>query len=192
MLRVMGWRIEGRLPDHGRIVAIVAPHSSYWDFLVCIALVFSWNLRIRFIAKKEIFTFPLGPLLKWLGGIPVDRKASQGFVDQVVVEIERSGTILLGIAPEGTRRHGARWKTGFYRIAKQCDGVIVPVTLDWRTRVIGLLPPVAPGTDLKTDLPGLVAQFLPHIRKDGRTIDPKAAVAELAPAELKPRLPIDP
>lgn len=178
MLRVMGWRVEGRLPDVERIVAIVAPHSSYWDFIVAIALVFSWNLRVRFIAKKEIFRFPIGALLTWLGGIPVDRKASQGFVEQVVSVMDRSGTILLGIAPEGTRTYPARWKTGFYRIAKQSHGVIVPVYVDWRTRVIGILPPVTPGADLKADLPGIVAQFLPYARKDGRTIDPAAAVAD--------------
>ena len=178
MLRLLGWRVEGTVADHGRIVAIVAPHSSYWDFLIAIALVFSWNLRVRFVAKKEIFAFPLGPILTWLGGIPVDRKASQGFVEQIVREIERSETVLLGITPEGTRTYGAKWKTGFHRIATQAGGVVMPVYLDWERRVIGVLPAVSPSDDPQADLRQVVSMFLAFRRKDGKTIDLDRAIGE--------------
>lgn len=180
LLRLLGWRVEGALPDRDRIVAIVAPHSTYVDFLVAIGLVFSWNLRIRFIGKKELFRFPLGAVLTRLGGIPVDRRASRGFVDQVSAEIDREGKTLLGIAPEGTRRYGARWKTGFYRIARQTNAAIVPVFLDWRRRVIGILPAVPTSGDSKADLERIVAQFVPYARKDGRTIDLARAIADPA------------
>lgn len=178
ILRLLGWRVEGTLPDRERIVAILAPHSTYVDFLIAIGLVFSWNLRIRFIGKKELFRFPLGVVLTRLGGIPVDRQASQGFVEQVVAEIDRGGKTLLGMAPEGTRRYGARWKTGFYRIARQTNAAIVPVCLDWRRRVIGILPAFAASGDPKADLRRIVEQFVPYLRKDGRTIDPARATAD--------------
>ncbi len=180
MLRSLGWRVEGSLPDQERIIAVVAPHSTYVDFLVAIGLVFSWNLRVRFIGKKELFRFPLGGILTWLGGIPVDRQASSGFVDQVAARIDREGKTLLGIAPEGTRTYGARWKTGFYRIARRTDAAIVPVFLDWGRRVIGILPAVPVSGDTKTDLARIVAQFAPYPRRDGRTIDLARAVADPA------------
>jgi 1-acyl-sn-glycerol-3-phosphate acyltransferase len=177
LLRALGWRVEGVLPDRDRIIAVVAPHSTYIDFLVAIGLVFSWNLRIRFIGKKELFRFPLGGILIRLGGIPVDRNASSGFVDQVAAEIDREGKTLLGIAPEGTRKYGARWKTGFYRIARLTNAAIVPVFLDWRRRVIGILPAVATSGDSKADLERIVGQFAGYPRRDGRTIDLTRAVA---------------
>jgi 1-acyl-sn-glycerol-3-phosphate acyltransferase len=168
-------------------VAVVAPHSTYLDFLVAIGLVFQWNLRIRFIGKRELFRFPLGGILRGLGGIPVDRQASAGFVDQVAAEIERAGTVLLGIAPEGTRRFGARWKTGFYRIARRTDAGIVPVALDWSRRVIAILPEVVTSGQSRSDLERIVAQFAGHPRRDGRSIDLARALAD-SPAVEAPRV----
>lgn len=176
LLGRLGWTIEGQLPDNRRIVAVVAPHSSNLDFLIAIGLVFCWNLRVRFVGKKELFWFPLGILLKWLGGIPVDRKASRGFVDQVVAEFERAPSVLLGMAPEGTRTYGAKWKTGFYRIARQANAAILPVYLDWSRRVIGLLPPPPLTDDADRDLAHIVALFARFPRKDGRMIDVVRAV----------------
>lgn len=171
MLRRLGWRIEGTLPDRKKIVAVVAPHSSGLDFLIGIGLVFSWNLAVRYVGKKELFRWPLGPIMRWLGGIPVDRKATKGFLDQVVAELDRSDHVLLGIAAEGTRTYGAKWKTGFYWIAKRADAAIVPVYLDWSRHVIGILPPVPMTDDPDADLAAIVSLFAAYPRSDGRTID---------------------
>lgn len=175
LLRLLGWRAEGTLPDTPRIVAVVAPHSSNADFLIAIGLVFIWNLRVRYIGKKELFRFPLGPIMYWLGGIPVDRKAPAGIIDQVVAEFERAGRVLLGVAPEGTRKPGARWKTGFYRIAVRANAAIVPVYLDWSRKVIGILPPVEPTDDADADVRGIIGQFARFPRRDGSFIDPDRA-----------------
>ena len=178
MLRLLGWRIEGTLPDRRKIVAVVVPHSSNLDFLIAIGLVFSWNLRVRYIGKKELFRFPLGPIMYWLGGIPVDRKASTGLLEQVVAEFDRSESILLGIAPEGTRKYGARWKTGFYWIAQRAGAVVLPVCLDWSRKVIGLLEPIDPAVGAPADnLARIVGSLSRYPRKDGRLIDPIRALA---------------
>ena len=177
MLRLLGWRIEGTLPDRPKIVAVVAPHSSNLDFLIAIGLVFSWNLKVRYIGKKELFRFPMGPIMYWLGGIPVDRKASAGLLNQVVAEFDRSETVLLGIAPEGTRKPGARWKTGFYWIAKRSGAVVMPVCLDWSRKVIGLLPAVDPALGTAADdLTRIVRDLSRYPRKDGLMIDPAKAL----------------
>lgn len=175
--RILGWRVEGALPDRNRIVALVAPHSSNFDFLIAIALVFRWNLRVRYIGKKELFRFPLGPIMAWLGGIGVDRSAPGGIVDQVAAVFEREGKTLLGVAPEGTRRFGARWKSGFYRIAEKTRATLVPVSLDWSRRVITVHPPFELTGDSKADLRALVRIFAGFPRRDGRTIDVEGAVA---------------
>ena len=171
MLRLLGWRIEGTLPDRKKIVAVVAPHSSNLDFLIAIGLVFSWNLAVRYIGKKELFRWPLGPIMRWLGGIPVDRKATKGFLDQVVAELDRSDQVLLGIAAEGTRTYGAKWKTGFYWIAKRANAAIIPVSLDWSRKVIGIQPPVPITDDPDGDLRTIIGLFAVYPRSDGRTID---------------------
>lgn len=177
MLRLLGWRVEGTLPDRPKIVAVVAPHSSNLDFLIAIGLVFSWNLKVRYIGKKELFRFPLGPIMYWLGGIPVDRKASTGLLNQVVAEFDRSDTVLLGIAAEGTRTWGARWKTGFYWIARRSGAVVMPVCLDWSRKVIGLLPAVDPALgNPADDLKAIVASLSRFPRRDGRMIDPALAL----------------
>lgn len=178
MLGLLGWRVEGTLPDRRKIVAIVAPHSSNLDFLIAIGLVFTWNLRVRYIGKKELFRFPLGPIMKWLGGIPIDRQNPRGVIDQVVAEIDRSDQILLGIAPEGTRTLGARWKSGFYWMATRSGAAIIPVYLDWSRRVIGILPPVETTADAKADLARIVEIFARFPRKDGRTIEVGRAVGD--------------
>ena len=171
MLRLLGWRIEGALPDRKKIVAVVAPHSSNLDFLIANGLVFSWNLAVRYIGKKELFRWPLGPIMRWLGGIPVDRKATKGFLDQVVAQLDRSDQVLLGIAAEGTRTYGAKWKTGFYWIAKRANAAIIPVSLDWSRKVIGIQPPVPITDDPDADLRTIIGLFAVYPRSDGRTID---------------------
>ncbi len=187
MLRLLGWRIEGSLPDRPKIVAVVVPHSSNLDFVIAIGLVFSWNLKVRYIGKKELFRFPLGPIMYWLGGIPVDRKASTGLLGQVVAEFDRSDTILLGIAPEGTRKYGARWKTGFYYIAQRAGAVVVPVYLDWSRKVIGLLDAVDPAVGTPADnLARIVHDLSRFPRNDGRLIDPIRALAPDPPAAPSP------
>jgi len=179
ILRALGWRVEGNLPDRTKLVAVVAPHSSNWDFLVGIGLVFAWNLRVRYIGKKELFRFPLGPLMYWLGGIAVDRKAPTGLIDQVVDEFDRSPQILLGITPEGTRTPGARWKAGFYWIARRSGAAILPVYLDWGRKVIGIWPAFDPTESPQEDLAYLVAKYALIPRRDGTFLDPDRALPDL-------------
>lgn len=167
------------LPDRSRIVAVVAPHSSNADFLIAIGLVFVWNLRVRYIGKKELFRFPIGTLMYWLGGIAVDRKAPGGIIDQVVDEFARTDQVLLGIAPEGTRKRGARWKSGFYRIAVRADAAIVPVYLDWSRKVIGVLPPVVPTGNAEADVRSIIDLFARFPRRDGTFIDPDRAAPQV-------------
>jgi 1-acyl-sn-glycerol-3-phosphate acyltransferase len=142
-LRVSGWRIDGEIPDLERAVVAVAPHSSNWDFVHAVAAVFTLGLRVSFIGKHTLFRGPLGRFMTWLGGIPVDRTRPDGVVEAVQARFARGGPLWFGVAPEGTRRRGAPFKSGFYRVAQASGVPIVPVYFDYRRRVIGILPPHA-------------------------------------------------
>jgi 1-acyl-sn-glycerol-3-phosphate acyltransferase len=170
VLRLLGWRTEGGFPDTAKMVVIAAPHSSALDFVVGIAFVLSLGIRVRFIGKAELFRGPLGWLMRWLGGIPVDRADPGDIVQRVVDEFARAEALVLGIAPEGTRRFGAPWKTGFHRIAVQAGIPIVPGYFDWSRKTVGLLPPFAPSGDVDRDVEALRNLYRRYPRADGRTL----------------------
>lgn len=151
-LRAMGWRIDGGMPNLAKFVIIVAPHTSNWDFPVGLAAKFALRLRVTFLGKHTLFRFPLGLLMRALGGMPVDRSASHDLVSQIVSEFGKRRELVLVVAPEGTRRKVERWKTGFYHIARGANVPIVPVALDWGTRAVRIGAPVMPDGGADRDI----------------------------------------
>ena len=159
ILRLMGWRIQGDIPDLPKMVIIVAPHSSNWDFVVGVAAKVAMRLRVKYLGKDTLFRFPLGILMRYLGGIPVDRTAANDIVISVVRQFERRRRMLLAVAPEGTRKPVDRWRTGFYHIARGAGVPILPVVLDWGTRTIRILPLYWPAGNVDAELPELRRLF---------------------------------
>jgi 1-acyl-sn-glycerol-3-phosphate acyltransferase len=159
LLGAWGWRIEGDFPPRRKLVAIVAPHTSNWDFVVGILAVFAIGIRVRFLAKHTLFSRGLGGLMRWFGGIPVNREAPQGLVPQVVEAIESADRVFLAITPAGTRSSTKPWKSGFYNIAVAARVPILPVVFDGGRRAIRLLPPFEPSGNYETDLPKLLALY---------------------------------
>ena len=155
----MGWRIQGDIPDLPKMVIIVAPHSSNWDFVVGVAAKVAMRLRVKYLGKDTLFRFPLGILMRYLGGIPVDRTAANDIVISVVRQFERRRRMLLAVAPEGTRKPVDRWRTGFYHIARGAGVPILPVVLDWGTRTIRILPLYWPAGNVDAELPELRRLF---------------------------------
>lgn len=135
------WQIVGEVPKHKKFVAIAAPHTSNWDFPTFMAVVGALRLRVRFVGKHTLFEGVLGKLFYWLGGMPVNRDASEAgdIIGAVVEMFESHDELILGIAPEGTRSSTTRWKTGFYRIAQQANVPIELLFLDASTRKLGFL-----------------------------------------------------
>ena len=178
-LRLAGWRIEGEVPRLPRFVIIVAPHTSNWDFLVGVAAMFALSLRVHVLGKHPLFRGPLGPVMRWLGGEPVDREAPDGVVEGVVARIGSSPRYLLALSPEGTRRPIARWRTGFHRIAGAAAIPIVPVWLDWSRHVIGIGEPMMPSADRDADIAALRAHY-----RSGMGRFPERYVEQEPPAAL--------
>jgi len=155
----MGWRLEGALPPIPRYVLIVAPHTSNADFFVGLAAKWALGLRAKWLGKHTIFRGPLAPLLRAIGGIPVDRSRPDGTVDAVLAEMKTAPAFVVALAPEGTRRRTEGWKTGFYRIAMAAGVPILPVAFDWSTRAIQLRTPYQPIGDAGVDIPRLRAMY---------------------------------
>jgi len=158
-LQLSGWRIAGAFPADPKYVVIVAPHTSNWDFMVGAAVVFGLELRASWLGKHTLFKRPFRSFLRWMGGIPVDRSASQGMVGECVRAFEAAPALMLALAPEGTRKGVSQWKTGFYRIAVQAGVPILPVGFDYREHVVRVMPLFHPSGNLEADLPRIQALF---------------------------------
>ncbi len=141
------------------MVAIVAPHTSNWDFIVGILAVFAIGIRVRFLAKHTLFKGALAWFMRWCGGMPVNRAAPQGLVPQVVDAIAGAPSVLLAITPAGTRSSTKPWKSGFYHIAVAARVPILPVVFDGARRAIRFLPAFEPSGDYTADLPKLQAFY---------------------------------
>lgn len=159
ILHLFGWRIEGEFPNRGKFLAIVAPHTSNWDFVIGIAAVLALGIEAHWLGKHTLFCGPVGPLMRRLGGIAVDRRSPQGYIDQLAGIFERRERFILGITPEGTRRRVERWKTGFYHIAKAAGVPLVPCYLDFKRRVAGIGPAWEPDADLTAEMQRLEGFF---------------------------------
>lgn len=159
ILTLLGWRVTGAFPNEPKMVMIGAPHTTNWDFVVALAAAFSLRLGFSWVGKQVLFRAPFGWWFRWLGGIPVDRRASHGFVQQMVGEFERRPQFLLAIAPEGTRKAVERWKTGFYHIAVAARVPVLLVTFDYARKAVHVGPVVTPTGDLTADMERILGLY---------------------------------
>ena len=148
MLRLAGWRVESAPPDLPKMVVVIAPHTSNWDFPVGVLAMFALDLDPRWLGKHTLFRGPFGALLRRIGGIPVRRhgggaSGNEGSVAQVVESFAASDRMLLALSPEGTRRRVERWKSGYYVVAAAAGVPVVPAWIDWSRRAVGFGAPMA-------------------------------------------------
>ncbi len=161
VLWLLGWRIEGEIPDLPKFVVAVAPHSSNWDFVVGAAAMFALDLRLSFISKHTLFRGPFGAILRWMGGIPVDRSQPHGLVAATAASFAAAERLVLAIAPEGTRKPVPRFRTGFLHIARAAGVPVLLAALDYGTRTVRLGPLLEAGPDVEADRVRVEAHFAP-------------------------------
>lgn len=151
--RVSRWTYRSdEVPSSGAGILLGVPHTSNWDFVLMLAIAWREGLRPKFLGKKELFRGPMGPVMRALGGIEVDRANPAGLVDDLVARLSAGERFYLVITPEGTRGKSAYWKSGFYRLA-QTTGL--PVTLgyvDRSTMTTGLGPTFCVSGDVAADM----------------------------------------
>ena len=158
-MRVLGWRVDGTLPNLPKYVLIGAPHTSNWDFVLFLGIVFTLRANVKFMGKAELFRFPHGSFFYYCGGIPVDRKKSTGLVEQMVDACQKSDKFILTIAPEGTRQHVAEWKRGFYHIARHTGIPIVMAVVDSKKKTARVGQVFQPTEDIEADMKSIQGYF---------------------------------
>jgi 1-acyl-sn-glycerol-3-phosphate acyltransferase len=161
--RVAGWRVVGQLPDLPKMVIVGAPHTSNWDFMLFLGLVFTLREDVRYMGKAELFRSPLGGFFRWCGGYPVDRKNPQGLVEQMVKAFEDNEKFQLVITPEGTRHKVRSWKTGFYRIAKGAGVPIVLAYVDGARKTVGIGPTMILTNEMDKDIKSIQSFYAGYV-----------------------------
>jgi len=152
VLRMLGWRVQGQRPPEKKYVLIAAPHTSNWDFPFTLMICFALGLRVYWMGKSSLFPPVLGWVMRWLGGIPVNREKSGNLVQATVDAFNSNERLTVIVPPEGTRGRVSHWKTGFYYIAL---GANVPVLLgfmDYKEKVGGVAHLFYPSGALEKDM----------------------------------------
>lgn len=152
LLKLGGWTLVGEHPSVPKAVIIAAPHTSNWDGIWGLIAKVALRVDVHFFGKDTLFWFPLGTLLRAMGGIPLDRANPGSSVDQAVRGFRTSDAYYFAMAPEGTRGHKPYWKTGFYRIAIAARVPVVLAFFDYERRRLGIGPAVELSGDPDHDL----------------------------------------
>lgn len=159
LLRLLGWRVTGQLPDVPKAVLIMAPHTSNWDGVLGLAAIQGLKVRVNVLGKDSLFVGPLGWLLRHLGVIPVNRTSHQGMVEDIAARFRREEKLYLAIAPEGTRHAAEYWKTGFYQIAQAAQVPIVLVAFNYQCNEAQILSSLMPTGDMQADLEEIYRRY---------------------------------
>lgn len=152
ILKLVGWHARGKELSHQRFVLIGAPHTSNWDFPLMLMVVLKLRLRVFWMGKHTLFPFGLGWLMKWLGGIPINRSASHNVVNETVRQYKENDELVVLIPPEGTRSKVTQWKTGFYHIACNAGVPILMGYVDAENKEAGIADFFQPSGDIDKDM----------------------------------------
>ena len=165
-LKLAGWTVRGEWPAVDKAVAIVAPHTSYWDGPILLAVAGYLRVKPKWLGKASLVTGPFGGLLRWLGCIPIDRSAGGDVVRTVSEAFAVHDRMILGLAPEGTRRLTPEWKSGFYRMACAAGVPIILGVIDYRTRTVSLAAVIHPTGDYAADLVRIQSHYRDAVGKN--------------------------
>ncbi|WP_040254577.1 1-acyl-sn-glycerol-3-phosphate acyltransferase [Psychroserpens mesophilus] len=153
--KLLGWKITGNTnfskDTVKKAVIIALPHTSWHDFYIGLLLRKITNVKTNFVGKKELFTWPFGYYFRAVGGAPLDRTSGQNKVQAIAQLFNDKHEFRLTLAPEGTRKKVAEWKTGFYYIAKEANVPIIMFTLDFENKVNHVSEPFYPTEDVEAD-----------------------------------------
>ncbi len=159
--KFFGWKISGNFPyQYKKMVLAVAPHTHWVDVMTGFAARQQLHIEhAKFLAKKELYVWPLGWILSKMGGTPVDRFAKNGMVGQAVALFNANESFMLGLSPEGTRKRVDKLRTGFYYITKEAGVPVVPVGFDYKNKLVIIGEAFFPGNDEEADLKRIISFY---------------------------------
>lgn len=178
LLKLLGWKREGTIQGTERCVVIAAPHTSNWDFFYTLLIAFSFKKKMYWMGKDRLFKKPFGFIVRWMGGIPVDRGRASNLVETTIQCFRENSELCIVIAPEGTRGRVNYWKTGFYRIACGADVPILPAYLDYRLKTGGFGPVFYPTGDIEADMEDIRAFYSDKTGKNSEQFNHSSKIAE--------------
>jgi len=166
LLNLWGWKTVGEVPaEHRKLLIIEAPHTSNWDYLLGMLAIASIGIKVNVIIKKELFFWPLGLLLRKLGGIPLDRRGNLSKVDSLAALFREKDELNMAITPEGTRSLSTKWKRGYYYIAEKAGVPILLTAIDYKQKA-GIFGPVLyPTGNYKEDMKKIEAFYKGRVAK---------------------------
>jgi len=159
LLTLLGWRVSGSFPNEKKLILAVAPHTSNWDFVIGVLVKLALDLKLNFLGKDAIFIWPFNIWLEAIGGIAIDRKSAHGVVGQMVDKFEQQETLVLALAPEGTRSKVCEWKTGFLHIANKAKVPVLPIQIDYKTKHVIFYQARNITADIEEELQGIKSIF---------------------------------
>ena len=165
VLKITGWKVSGVLPVEPRSVIIAAPHTSNWDFVFLIAATSALGVRIHWLGKDSLFNHPLGFIMHWLGGIPVNRSKRTRLVSQIAERFQSQVSLHLVIPPAGTRAHTDRWRSGFYHIAQSAKVPVIFGFLDYPKKLAGISEAMPLSGRLQEDMDRIRAFYADKVGK---------------------------
>jgi 1-acyl-sn-glycerol-3-phosphate acyltransferase len=136
MLRSVGMKLGGTIPDVPKAILLGAPHTSNWDLILAMGMRYALGLNYSWMMKKEAFFFPFAGMFKAMGGIPIDRKASKNVVGQIQDWFNANEKAWIGITPEGTRSKVTTYKKGYLRIAYETGVPVFVVGVNSETKTL--------------------------------------------------------
>lgn len=153
--KLFGWKVVGNTnfskDTIKKAVIIAVPHTSWHDFYMAILLRRVVNIKVNFVGKKELFTWPFGYYFRAVGGSALDRTSGQNKVEAIAKLFKEKDEFRLALAPEGTRKKVEQWKTGFYYIAKAANVPIIMFSFDFKNKQNKVSEPFYPTDDIEAD-----------------------------------------
>ncbi len=159
LYRLMGWQSEVTIDFPKKYIIALAPHTSNWDFMMGQLYSRAEGFRCGFLMKKEWFFWPLGPIFKSMGGVPVQRSKHTSMTDQLADIARRQETFNLCITPEGTRKPVKEWKHGFYYIALKAEIPILLFGLDYERKRIECTRSIIPNGNIDEQMAEIKTYF---------------------------------
>jgi 1-acyl-sn-glycerol-3-phosphate acyltransferase len=189
-LAAIGWTVRNDVPaDVDKFVIIAAPHTSNWDFPITMSIAATIDMKFYWVGKHTLFRWPFGGLMRKLGGIPIDRRKSQNFVEQIAEAFDDADALALGLAPEGTRSKVDHWKSGFYYIAHEAGVPIVCGFLDYGRKRGGLGPMVDSAEAVEAVMETLRAFYADKSGKRHENYTPPKLRQEVEPEDVPEDVP---
>lgn len=165
ILKIAGWKVDQAVKPENRCILIGAPHTTNWDFPLTLLALSCMDIRFNWVAKHSLFRWPLGPIFRVIGGVPVDRSSGTGFLKAMIRLFKERKHFVLAIAPEGTRAKTKYWKGGFYTLACKAGVPVVLGYVDYPKKTIGLGQKIVMSGDIEQDFAAIQTFYQDKVGK---------------------------